>query len=100
MQALHTQWGGMDRVTSRTIKRHIVRLSSSGNLREVVISFTNSLEQLLEVGLLKYFRRGIIDLGIDSATGMERTLRISSGCLSTATLLGGLVEVIRYLEQI
>lgn len=96
---LHTQWGGMDRQTARDIKIYTIRLGTDGALREIVVSFTNSLEQLFNAGLLKYFKRGQVYIGTYPGTNIQRFLHVSCGCLSTPTIHGGLGELITYLQR-
>lgn len=97
---LHTQWGGMARSLARRIRTCTTRIAGAGKFGNLAMEFLSNLELLAGEGLIKYFRRGYIPLGVSRATGMEYGLHVCGGCLSTPTYAGGFVHVFQRLSQL
>jgi hypothetical protein len=97
IQSLRTQWGGMARAISQSINRNIIRFDGGCGQSAFINEFLNRLDELLEHGLLRYFKRGFIPLHRCNITGMEYGLHVCSGCLSVATYHGGAIPVISYI---
>lgn len=99
-QKLHTQWGGMARNISQRIKRCTIRLGGLNNNSELAFSILGSMDKLLENGLVNYFAVGYIILGNSSSTGLERVLKVGTGCLRTPTYENGLIDVVRFISSL
>lgn len=98
--SLRTQWGGMSRGISQRIRQCTQRLGGSYEASRVVAGILGNMEELLRQGLVSYFKRGYIALGIDEVTGLGRGLHVGVGCLRTPTYQGGLVPVISLVSRI
>lgn len=96
---LRTQWGGMARKLARLLKKCTSRISSSSNDGELAVYITSQMDNLLDAGLIKYYKQGFITLSKCSVSGVERVLKVGSGCLATPTHEGGLGKIAEYFYQ-
>jgi hypothetical protein len=96
---LRTHWGGMARSLSQSIRRHIIRLDTQGNLRELVLVFLRSMDELLECGLVRHWKAGFIPLGGFDPEGNQRGLHVGTGSLAIAAYSGGVSAVLSYLRS-
>jgi hypothetical protein len=55
------------------------------------------MDELVNDGIVKYWRAGYVVISTSSDTGMERVLKVGCGCLRTPSFEGGLSELIQYL---
>jgi hypothetical protein len=96
---LHTQWGGMARSLSRRIKRGITRLTSSGRNGELVVSFLRRVGEMVQHGVLRYWKK--IDVCLRPPTGDSpgKYLFCGVGCLSSPAYEGGLLRCYEFLRQ-
>jgi hypothetical protein len=60
----------------------------------------DNMENLINVGLVRYFKRGLIPLGIDKTTGLEYGLYVGCGCLRTPAYESGLIALMDYISAI
>lgn len=82
---LHTQWGGMSRNLSRAIKRQIIRFTAtSGNVHQAE-GILFAMDALIKEGIVDYFARRFISLGISRATGAEVGLWVGVGAFTRPT---------------
>lgn len=96
-QQLRTQWGGMARILSRLVKARTRRIHDGYGNRGLGIHITRRMEEAIAEGLVLYFSRGEIVLGKCSVTGVERVLKVGSGCLATPTEAGGLERLLQFV---
>jgi len=96
---LRTQWGGMARVLAKSVRRNTSRLCSNQGLSELVVSLVRWMDELVEYGLVRYWRKGFIPLGGNKADGTERGLHVGSGCLASPTYEGGLAAVLAFVDS-
>lgn len=82
---LHTQWGGMSRSLSRAIKKRIIRFSQESGLDSIASEIINQINGLIEAGIVDYFSRRFISLGISRATGAEIGLWVGVGAFTKPT---------------
>lgn len=99
-QQLRTQWGGMARVLSRLIKSCTSRIHSAHDPRRLGVRILKHMEGAIEQGLVLYYKQGEIVLDKCPVSGMERVLKVGSGCLSSATYTGGLAKLLEYVERV
>lgn len=99
ISGLRTQWGGMARCLSIAVRRAKFRVTSAGQCREMVIYFAGHLDELVNAGYVRYFKKGFIPLSRCDTTGVERGLHVCSGCLATPAYLGGHIETLAACEQ-
>lgn len=95
---LRTQWGGMARVVSRAIKSCTTRLSGASSCGGLAVRILQEMGRLIEVGLVRYYKPGEIVIRSDSATGVERVLKVGVGCLQYPTYKGGLLKVAEFIQ--
>lgn len=93
IQHLKTQWGGMARSVSRLIRKCSIKLRSDGNCGQLAIRFTREVDAYVGYGYVKYVYHGLIPVSGSQTPGMERGIKVCSGCLSTPTIQGGLDEI-------
>lgn len=98
---LSTQWGGMARKLARRVKSSTVRLSSLSNNGRLAIYITCKMDNLRNAGYIKYYKQGFIALSKCEVSGVERGIKVCSGCLSMPTFEGGLERISQhfYKEQ-
>lgn len=94
---LRTQWGGMARSISQAIKRATTRVTGSHPIDNLASDILRRMDELVNNGIVQYWRQGCIVLSVCAFTGMERVLKVGSGCLSTPTYKGGLCKLIQYI---
>lgn len=97
---LRTQWGGMARIQSTAVKQCTTRLSgicSHGGLARKIVS---RMDELIEAGIVKYFKQGFIPISVCRVSGVERVFKVGCGCLATATYKGGLVAIAKYFDAV
>lgn len=87
---LRTQWGGMARELSRLIKTSTRLIRDDGAERQFVISFLRCMDELLQDGIVKFWRQGFVLLSVCPISGVERGFKVGCGCLSVPTVQGGL----------
>lgn len=97
---LKTQWGGMARTLSKSIRQNTARFTSKGANSWIAASIFNNMEELVRHGCIRYFKKGFIPLGQDSSTGLEYGLHVGCGCLRTPTYELGLLPVMQYISAI
>lgn len=97
---LKTQWGGMARLVSRAIKSCTCYFRWGGTNGSMAIRLFQRLDELVDAGYIKYYRRGYIVLSVCPYSGVERVLKVCSGALSTPTYEGGLSNALEYLHRI
>lgn len=85
IQELHTQWGGMSRNLCRAIKRRIIRFTSGLQLGGIANQIVQHIAGLIDAGIVKYFNRRFISLGISPITGSEYGLHVGVGAFSEPT---------------
>lgn len=93
VMALRTQWGGMARDISQRIRQKTIKLSGDRGHGALVVYILDRMEALVRIGLVRYFKKGFISLGIDRSTGVEYGLHVGCGCLSTPTHQGGYEQI-------
>jgi len=98
--ALRTQWGGMARAIARAIKSCTQVIRGDGSNGGMGILFLRQMGKLVDAGHVKYFRQGFIVLSLCRSSGVERGIKVGSGCLSTPTFEGGLSCALSYLFSI
>jgi hypothetical protein len=97
---LRTQWGGMARNLSRSIKRATRVYRSDSAQREFCVCFLRYMDELIANRLVKFWRQGFIVLSVCPNTGMERGLWVGRGSLHTPSQKGGLDAVTSFLEKL
>lgn len=97
---LRTQWGGMARKLSRRVKSCTTRITSTSPVERMGTAILRNMDELVSLGIIKYWRQGYISLSVCPYTGVERVLKVGSGCLSTPTYEGGLARVLEYILAI
>lgn len=90
---LRTQWGGMARRLSRQIKKCTTRLSSANDNGGLAVYITSTMDDLLKHGFIKYYRYGYIPLHSCEISGVERVIKVCTGCLSAPSYEGGLIPI-------
>jgi len=93
---LKTQWGGMSRNLSAGIRKSTERLEGFKQQSGSINFLLRSLPTMVTKGLVRYYRKGFVTLGIDCTTGNEYGLHVGSGCLQTPTYQGGLIPIVEY----
>jgi len=96
---LRTQWGGMARSLSQSLRRNIVRLDTSGNARELVLVVCRRMGELVKDRLVRYWKEGYIPLSHDPVSGASSGLHVGRGCLYLATYCGGVSHLLAYCER-
>lgn len=94
---LKTQWGGMARTISTAIKKCTSRITSH-DPASLAAAIMRSVDYLVELGIVKYFRTGYIPLSSCAVDGVGRVLKVGVGCLSTPLMEGGLEAVASHLR--
>jgi hypothetical protein len=89
---LRTQWGGMSRSLSRSIRSATQRLSTDSTPDGFMRWLLCSYQYLCDIGVLKYYKISLIDLSPHGFKG-ARFLKGCTGCLSVPTFVGGLLDV-------
>lgn len=97
IEGLRTQWGGMARCLAKSIRQHRRRITPSHDIPGLGLHIIRRMDELVEHGLVRYWRKGFILLNGSAADGSERGLHVGSGCLQTPTYEGGLLEVIKFI---
>lgn len=97
---LRTQWGGMARVLSRLIRSCTQRIHDGYGGGGLGVRIVRSMDGAIKQGLVNYFKTGEIVLGRCERAGVERVLKVGSGCLSTPTYTGGFVKLCEYVERL
>jgi len=95
---LRTQWGGMARTISAAIRKCTTRIAEQGCLSGYRSQILGRMDELVAVGIVRYWKAGHIILSTCPNTGMERVLKVGCGCLSVPTFEGGLCQLIRFLH--
>jgi hypothetical protein len=85
IQQLHTQWGGMSRHISRTLKKRIIRFTNESGLSDVAFQIVHQIGGLIDAGIVKYFSRRFIHLGISRSTGSEVGIYVGVGAFAQPT---------------
>lgn len=85
IQQLHTQWGGMSRKLSQSVKRRIVRMSSASGSPYSAYRFFSAIPLLIQKGIIKYFSTRFIPTGVSRATGLEQGIHVGVGALASPT---------------
>lgn len=96
---LRTQWGGMSRELSRSIRKASTVIT--GELRNG-LSASNILRSIprgLETGVVKYFRTGQIPLKMSSDDLSTKYLSVGVGCLALPLWEGGLIPLLELSMQ-
>jgi hypothetical protein len=96
---LRTQWGGMARRLAHAVKARTTRLSSAYGDGGLVVHFTCQMDSYVDAGAVKYYKQGFIALSTCSITGMERGIKVCSGCLSIPSLEGGIDRIWEHFHQ-
>lgn len=96
---LRTQWGGMARSLSQSIRHGIVRLDTKGNVRELVLVICQRMGELVADGFVRYWKKGYIPLSYDPVSGTDRGLHVGRGCLNLATHCGGVAHLLAHCER-
>jgi len=99
ISALRTQWGGMARTLAKSLRNHIQRYTSSGALRQLVLSTLRRMGELVELGFVSYWKQGFIPLGTHKNNGDERGLHVGSGCLCCPAYKGGVSKLFAFIER-
>lgn len=94
---LRTQWGGMARSISQAIKRATVRITASYPIDRLASRILRRMDELVESGIVRYWRQGYVVLSVCPTSGVERVLKVGSGCLRTPIYEGGLCKVIQFV---
>jgi hypothetical protein len=100
VQRLRTQWGGMARKLSRKLKSCTARITSTSSTEGMGAAILRNMDELVKAGIVKYWRQGYIPITVCPYTGVERVLKVGSGCLSTPTYESGLIRVMEHLLAI
>lgn len=97
VQVLRTQWGGMARRISRRIKRCTCRITSASDNLRLGASILRAMDELVNAGIVRYWKSGYIPLSVCSVTGVERVLKVGCGCLSVPTYEGGFASLVEFV---
>jgi len=97
ISGLRTQWGGMARAISRKIRQCTTRIIDSGGIPKMASRILGAMDELVASGIVRYWKQGYIVLSVCPITGVERILKVGSGCLRSPTYTGGLCEVVSYV---
>lgn len=100
IQSLKTQWGGMARTLSKSIRQNTQRFTSKNASSGIAVRILDSMESMVEHGCVLYWKRGFISLGIHRVTGLEHGLHVGCGCLRTPTYEGGLIPIMEYISAL
>lgn len=100
VECLKTQWGGMARTLSQSVRKNTHRFRGEGEERHIALSIMDCMGKLIDNGLVLYFKKGLILLGIDKTTGLEYGLHVGCGCLRTPTYQSGLIEIMDFIYAI
>ncbi len=99
IQQLHTQWGGMSRNLSRDLKKRIIRFTNESGLGSLATEIVQHIDGLIEAGIVRYFNRRFISLGISAATGSEYGLHVGVGAFTSPTCIS-LPECLRFIASV
>lgn len=80
--AISTDWGGMDRSTSRAISMATLVIRGDGEKRHFVWGFTRSIPHLLVSGIIAFYKPGFIELSKNTEPGQQRGLHVGVGRLA------------------
>lgn len=94
---LRTQWGGMARTICAAIRKCTTRITESSPLCDFRSEILRRMDELVNDGIVRYWRAGYVVISTSGDTGMERVLKVGCGCLRTPSFEGGLSELIQYL---
>lgn len=97
--SLHTQWGGMSRDIARAIKQNTKRITDTRGDTTFIWRFLSSLDRLRDVGLIAYYKRGVINTCEPGIETFGFGILVCCGALSTPLLDGGLDRIIDFLQQ-
>jgi hypothetical protein len=95
---LRTQWGGMSRCLSRSINTQKIRFVGSEDRGFKPSCFLKYIPQLIQNQLVCYHKAAYIPIIRETDTLPGKYLAVSTGCLSTPTICGGLAKVWDFLQ--
>lgn len=88
--SLKTHWGGMSRDLSKALKAATRVIRGDGENGAIISCFIRKIQIMLQLGYIKYYKSGIIQVSRDSGDGEERGLKVGCGCLFSPLCEGGL----------
>lgn len=97
---LRTQWGGMARTLSQSIRKNTQRFTSVGQAGWMAICMVANMEGMVRDGCVLYWKTGFIRIGEDKSSGVEYGLHVGCGCLRTPTYERGLIAVMEYISSV
>jgi hypothetical protein len=97
--SLKTQWGGMARTISKSIRQATQRFVGRGTGGHIAWSIYNSIDRLIEGGFILYFKRGFIPLRSGGTEGVDVGLHVGVGCISTSTYKGGVAQILDWIYK-
>lgn len=92
---LHTQWGGMSRSLSQSIKAGIKKIGGTRESENIAILLARHLPHIVGGQACKYYKESYIPLGQYSDSGVARYLKVSVGCLTRGLRQGGLTCLLK-----
>lgn len=96
---LKTQWGGMARILSNAIDIFTERITSTTYHGDLALYILRRMDELLEAGLVKWWKQTFINLTYGDSPGTERGIWVGAGCLQTPSYEGGVERVRQFIER-